>query len=190
MPGYGDSTSRRVKSDYALEALVEGMRALLSGNSRPAAIWVAHDWGAGVASSLAAHHPDMIQALVLMAIPYRSAELGLEHLVSLVDRSVYPEDECPFGNWDYMAYYEESFEKCMAEQWDPNVETLCKLLYAPTPPGTTSADASKPVYTANVRKNGGLFAGGPAPPPEALPTPLLAGDVFDTFVQAMKKTEF
>jgi soluble epoxide hydrolase/lipid-phosphate phosphatase len=190
MPGYGDSTSRRVKSDYSQEALVEGMLALLSANGRPAALWVAHDWGAGVASSLAAHHPEVIQALVLMNIPYRSVELGLEHLVSLVDRTIYPEDKYPFGNWDYMAYYEESFEKCIAEEWDPNTETLCKLLYAPTPPETTSADASKPAFTANMRKNGGLFGGGSAPPPEALPTPLLAGEVFDAFVQAMKKTGF
>ncbi|KAI0388946.1 alpha/beta-hydrolase [Xylariaceae sp. FL0594] len=191
MPGYGVSTSRRVTSNYSQEALVEGMLALLSATGRPAAIWVAHDWGACVASSLAAHHPDGIHALVLLSIPYRSAELGLQHLVSLVDRTVYPEDVYPFGNWDYMAHYEESFETCIAKVYDPNIETLCKLLYAPTPPGTTRADASKPAFTVSIPKNGGLFGGGSAvPPPEALPTPLLAGEVFDALVQAMKKMGF
>ncbi|KAI8945403.1 alpha/beta-hydrolase [Xylaria longipes] len=186
MPGWGKSTCRRVTTDYTQEALVEGMLALLSATRRSAAVWVAHDWGAAVASSLAAQHPTAVQALVLLCIPYKSAELGLDHLVSLVDRTVYPEDEYPFGQWDYMAYYEENFEKCVAE-FEANIPGLCKILYA-RPQVYSAADAFKPAFTANVRKSGGLFGGNPAPPAEALPAPLLKGEVFDAFVKATEET--
>lgn len=47
MPGYGQSTARRVADDYCQEALVEGMMALLADTGRKAAIWVGHDWGSG-----------------------------------------------------------------------------------------------------------------------------------------------
>ncbi|KAI0100987.1 putative epoxide hydrolase [Nemania sp. FL0031] len=189
MPGWGKSTSRRVATDYTQEALVEGMIALLAANERSAAIWVGHDWGAAVASSLAAHHPHLVQALVLLCIPYRSIELGLDHIVSLVDRTVYPEDEYPFGSWDYMAYYEESFEKAVAE-WDGNITGLSKLLFAPPAEGRSAADASKPAFTATMRKTGGLFGGNPAPAAETLPDPVLEADVFDAYIEATEKTGF
>ncbi|KAK2611194.1 hypothetical protein N8I77_004560 [Diaporthe amygdali] len=188
MPGSGKSTARHVTTDYTQEALVEGMLALLSATGRSAAVWVAHDWGSGVASSLAAHHPTVIRALVLLSVPYKSIELGLDHLVSFVDRSIYPKDDYPYGQWDYMASYEEDFEKCVAE-FEANVPGLCKLAYSrPPPEGYSAADAFKPTFTASTRKNGGLFGGHPAPPAETLPAPLLEGEVFDTFVQATQET--
>lgn len=189
MPGWGQSTARRITTDYTQEALVEGMLALLSATGRPSAVWVAHDWGAAVASSLAAQHPAVVQALVLLCIPYKSAELGLDHLVSLVDRTVYPEAEYPFGQWDYMAYYEEAFEKCIAD-FEANVTGLCKIMYSrpPSPGGYSVADAAKPAFTAHIRKTNGLFGGGAAPPAEALPAPLLEGEVFDAFVKATEET--
>ncbi|KAI0484649.1 alpha/beta-hydrolase [Xylariaceae sp. FL0804] len=186
MPGWGHSTHRQVTADYSQESLVEGMLALLAALDRPSAVWVAHDWGAAVASSLAAQHPAAVRALVLLCIPYRSVELGLDHVVSLVDRSVYPADEYPFGQWDYMAYYEESFEKCMREA-EANVAGLLKLLYH-APPQYDPADAAKPWFTSQIRKNNGLFGGNPAPSAEALPPPLLEGDVFDRLVRETEKT--
>lgn len=188
MPGWGKSSARHITSDYTQEALVEGMLALLSATDRPAATWVAHDWGAGVASSLAAQHPEVVQALVLLCIPYKSAELGLKHLVSLVDRGIYPEDEYPFGQWDYMAYYEEHFDKCITD-FEANIHGLLKILYTQPPPGGYSvSDLNKPSFTSYIRKNGGLFGGSPAPPAEVLPAPLLEGDIFDTFVKATEET--
>ncbi|KAJ8119385.1 hypothetical protein ONZ43_g3653 [Nemania bipapillata] len=189
MPGWGKSTSRRVASDYAQEAIVEGMMALLAAQECSAAIWVGHDWGAAVASSLAAQHPTVVQALVLLCIPYKSIELGLDHLVSLVDRTVYPEDEYPFGSWDYMAYYEESFEKAVAE-WDANITALSKILFAPPEEGRSVTDALKPAFTANLRKKGGLIGKSPYPPTETLPDPVLEAEIFDAYIKATEKTGF
>lgn len=188
MPGWGKSTARRIITDYSQEALVEGMLALLSDTGRSAAVWVGHDWGAAVASSVAAQYPDVVQSLVLLCIPYKSAELGLDHLVSLVDRKVYPEDEYPFGQWDYMAAYEESLEKPVAE-YEANIHGLLKLLWArPSADQYDAADSSKPAFTATIRKNGGLFGGNPAPPAEILPATLLNDEIFNNFVKLTEET--
>lgn len=189
MPGWGKSSSRRITSDYTQEALVEGMLALLSATGRSAAVWVAHDWGAGVASSLAAHHPEAVQALALLCLPYKSIELGLSHLVSFVDRKIYPEDEYPYGQWDYMAYYEEAFEECV-KPLEADVPGFCKSVWVRPPPGGyLAADAFKPFFTASIRKNRGRFGDGkPAPPTETLPAPLLEGEVFDAFIRATQET--
>ncbi|KAI1329703.1 alpha/beta-hydrolase [Xylariaceae sp. FL0255] len=187
MPGWGKSSCRRVLEDYTQEALVEGMLALLAANDRPAAVWVAHDWGAGVASSLVAQHPEVVQALALLCVPYKSIELGLDHLVSLINRTVYPEHEYPFGQWDYMAFYEESFDKCI-KQYEENVTGLLRTLYARPVEERSAADAFKPAFTATVRKIDGWFFGDPAPPIEELPAPLLEGEIFDTFVQETQET--
>lgn len=189
MPGWGKSSARHVTTDYTQEALVEGMLALLSATGRSAAVWVAHDWGAGVASSLAAHHPAAVQALVLLCVPYKSLEMGLDHLVSFVDRSIYPADEYPYGQWDYMAYYEEAFEECV-KQLEANVPAFCKSVWPrpPEPNGYNAADAFKPAFTASIRKTRGRFGGTPAPPADTLPAPLLEGEVFDAFVKATQDT--
>jgi soluble epoxide hydrolase/lipid-phosphate phosphatase len=188
MPGWGKSSHRRVATDYTLEAINEGMLALLSATGRSSAVWVAHDWGAGVASSLAGQHPEVIQALVLLCIPYKSAELGLDHLTSLVDRTIYPEQEYPYGQFDYMKYYEESFDKCVSD-FEANIPGLCKLMFAPPPPGGHPlAVISQPAFTSNIRKQGGLFGGNPAPPAEVLPAPLMEGEVYDAFLAATEKT--
>lgn len=189
MPGWGKSTARRVTTDYTLETLVEGMLALLSATGRSAAVWVAHDWGAGVASSLTAHHPAAVQALVLLCVPYRSLELGLDHLVSFVNRTIYPADKYPYGQWDYMAYYEESFEECI-KQLEADVPAFCKSVWPrpPEPDGYADADVFKPAPSASIRKNGGRFGGGPAPPADTLPAPLLEGEIFDAFVKATEET--
>lgn len=186
MPGWGKSSARHVTSDYTQEALVEGMLALLSATGRSAAVWVAHDWGAGVASSLAAHHPKAVQALVLLCLPYKSIEMGLDHLVSFVDRKVYPEDEYPYGQWDYMAYYEEAFEEAV-KPLEADVPSFCKSVW-PKPNGYDAADAFKPTFTASIRKNRGRFGGTPAPPAATLPAPLFEGEVFDAFVRTTQET--
>ena len=40
-------------------------------------------------------------AIVSICCPYRTLELGVQHLISLVNRDIYPENEYPYGQWDY-----------------------------------------------------------------------------------------
>ncbi|KAF9889378.1 hypothetical protein FE257_007488 [Aspergillus nanangensis] len=183
MPGYGQSTARRVADDYCQEALVEGMMALLGDTGRDAAIWVGHDWGAGVTSSVATQHPEAVKALVTLCVPFHTIERGWQGFLPLVNRELYPAEEYEFGQWDYMRNYEEDFEKTI-EWFDQDVAGFCKAGNQPSAPISTRFAA----ITATVRK-AGWFGGLPKPPGvELTGPPLLPADVFDSFVGDMQKT--
>ncbi|KAL4893449.1 Alpha/Beta hydrolase protein [Aspergillus ambiguus] len=185
MPGYGKSTARRVVDDYSQEAIVEGLMALLAETGRRAAIWVGHDWGAGVTSSVATQHPEAVKALVNLCVPFHTIERGWQGFLPLVNREIYPEAEYEYGQWDYMKNYEEAFEKTAA--WmDSDVAGLCKAMLQrrPAPSGRFSP------LMSTVRR-AGWMGGIPKPPGvDQTGTPLLAGEVFDSFVQDMQKTGF
>ena len=182
MPGYGDSTARRVIEDYSQEALVEGMMALLADTGRDAAVWVGHDWGAGVTSSVATQHPEAVKALVNLCVPYRSIELGWDGFLPLVNREYYHADEYEFGQWDYMRNYEEDFEKAV-EWFDKDVAGFSKAVLQKTPP---PPNRISPFRT--VRKHG--WFGGLEKPPgvETLGPTLLPDEVFNSYVEKMQKT--
>ncbi|KAJ5946434.1 hypothetical protein N7454_003273 [Penicillium verhagenii] len=165
MPGYGQSTARRVADDYCQEALVEGMMALLADTGRKAAIWVGHDWGAGVVSSVAIQHPEVVKALVNICVPYSTIELGWGGFPS-VGQPRY----LPGGSW-----------------FDSDAAAFAKRVTMKPP---AQSDRTAPVMMATVRKNG-WFYGLPKPPSveEGSPT-LLADDVCESFVSDMKRTGF
>lgn len=97
--GYGRSVVSTERSDYALERHVADMLALLSHLQRDEAVWIGHDWGAGLVWAFAAHHPEACAGVVNMCIPYRTLELGLDALVATVNRELYPPDKYPNGQW-------------------------------------------------------------------------------------------
>ena len=184
MPGYGKSTARRVVEDYCQEALVEGMMALLADTGRKEAIWVGHDWGAGVTSSVATQHPEAVRALVNLCVPYRTIELGWEGFLPLVNRETYPANEYEFGQWDYMKNWEENFEKTI-EWYDQDPAGLCKAFLQMT---TQPPNRFTPLAT--VRKSG-WFGGIPKPPSVDLSgPPILPAEEFDSFAKDMQKTGF
>ncbi|KAJ5819817.1 epoxide hydrolase [Penicillium riverlandense] len=184
MPGYGQSTARRVVDDYCQEALVEGMMALLADTGRKAAIWVGHDWGSAVNSSVAIQYPEAVKALVSICVPYSTIELGWGGFLPSVNRETYPADEYEVGQWDYMKMYEEDFEKAI-EWFDSDVAGFCKaIMQRPASPPNRSA----PVMMSTVRKNGWM-GGLPKPPSEDVTgPPMLPADVFDSFSKDMQRT--
>jgi len=149
MRGYGRSTIYARKEDYALENSVGDMLALLAHLDRERAIWVGHDWGSPVVWNLASHHPERCAAVANLCVPYSGPDTSP---IDFIDRSIYPEDEFPAGQWDYMLYYHENFDKATAE-FDANVRaTIVGLFRKGDPDG-----AGKPAATALVRKAGGFF---------------------------------
>ncbi|KAI0108555.1 putative epoxide hydrolase [Nemania sp. FL0031] len=186
MPGYGKSTARRVVDDYCQEAIVEGLMALLEAQGRDAAIWVGHDWGAGVTSSVATQHPEAVKALVTLCVPFRTIELGWQGFLPLINREIYSA-EYEFGQWDYMKFYEEGFEKCI-EWFESDIAGFCNIATQRSSEIPTSRFAT---MFATIRKTGGWFGGMPKPPPvEATGPSMLAPEVFNSFVNDMKKTGF
>jgi pimeloyl-ACP methyl ester carboxylesterase len=149
MRGYGKSSVYPETDDYALEHAVGDMIALLDHLKRDTAVWVGHDWGSLVVWNIAGHHPERCTAVANLCVPYGGPD---SNIMEYIDRSIYPEDEFPAGQWEYMLYYHENFAKATAE-FDANAQAAIKALFRKGDP----AGAGKPAATAMVRKNGGFF---------------------------------
>lgn len=185
MPGYGKSTANKITTDYALETIISGLLALLADTNRKSAVWIGHDWGAGVLSALVATHPEVCHAAAWLAVPYGTLEYGLQHVLQYVNREMYPVDQYPFGQWDYQAYYEESFEKA-GEWFDKRIPQLMKLFYAKSSP----ASLSKLGALSTVRKDGGWFGGADTLPDIPLANTILSEGLYRELVTAMQTTSF
>src|SRR5262249_1028168 len=152
MRGYGRSSVYNRDGDYAQEHIVRDMVDLIDSLGRAKAVWVGHDWGSPVVWNLASHHPDRCQAVANLCVPYYTLERGLDHTLTLVDRKLYPVNEFPAGQWDYMRYYEESFGEGIAPM-DANVHKFMKLLFRKGDP----AGEGKAAITSTARRSHGLI---------------------------------
>ncbi|MCB1748738.1 MAG: alpha/beta hydrolase [Gammaproteobacteria bacterium] len=152
MRGYGRSSVYREHADYRQEEVVRDMLDLVDELGRERAVWVGHDWGSPTVWNLARLHPERCHAVANLCVPYFTIENGLDYVVDLVDRALYPAEEYPAGQWDYMRFYEENFARATATfEADPYLTV--KLLFRKGDP----ADAGKPAFTAGVRRQGGWF---------------------------------
>lgn len=184
MRGYGRSSVYSLHTDYAQEHIVGDMLELLDTLGRKKAVWVGHDWGSPVVWNLASHHPDRCHAVANLCVPYYTLERGLDQLLALVDREVYPEDEFPAGQWDYMYYYEESFAEAIAPM-DANVAQFLKLLFRKGDP----TKEGKPARTATPRRNHSYLGMSTIPdlPPD---TDVVTEEVLSIYVSALSRNGF
>jgi pimeloyl-ACP methyl ester carboxylesterase len=152
MRGYGRSSVYGRTDDYAQEHIVADMIELLDHLGAEKAIWVGHDWGAPVVWGIAQHHPERCHGVANLCVPYVPDGFAPETIIPLVDRSIYPEDQFPAGQWDYQLFYRENFEAAH-RGFDANVRKMVKLAFrAGSPDGK-----GKPAATAFTRANGGWF---------------------------------
>lgn len=159
MRGYGRSSVYADPAAYAQQAVVGDMLALLAALGRERAVWIGHDWGAPTVWALATHHPERCTAAASLCVPHWTLERGLDALLPLIDRALYPEATFPYGQWDYMRFYEEAFDAACASMDAKVVNTVRALLRAGDP-----ARLGKPAGTAFTRKAGGWFGGAGAAP--------------------------
>ncbi len=152
MRGYGRSSIYDKHSDYAQELIVGDMLDLLDSLGGRKAVWVGHDWGSPVVWNIASHHPERCHAVASLCLPYYTLERGLDHIITLVNRDRYPENEFPAGQWDYMRYYEENFDDAIA-QLDANVNNFMKLAFRKGNP----EGEHQPTLTAMARRNHAIF---------------------------------
>jgi pimeloyl-ACP methyl ester carboxylesterase len=73
MRGYGLTDAPPRVEDYAMDALVEDVAALITAFGRDAAHVAGHDWGALVAWSFAAAHPVMTRTLTVLSVGHPAA---------------------------------------------------------------------------------------------------------------------
>ena len=158
MRGYGRSSSYTRHEDFAQAAIVEDMLELLASLGRDKAVWIGHDWGSSVVWNVASHHPDRTVGVASLCVPYIAEGNSVENRLPLVDRSVYPADLYPVGQWDYHYFYEENFDRARSD-FEGNIRNAVKAMFRKGNP----AAVGKPAATASVRKNGGWFGGGACP---------------------------
>lgn len=187
MRGYGGSSSPTDKRAYSLETLIEELVDFAQQLDIKKAVWIGHDWGAAIVSSLAAHHPELFLGLTVVSVPYRTVELGLEYCVSLVNRDIYPEDEYPEGQFNYQRYYELYPEESV-KAYDIAAEKIHKALYMPHDP----SNYGKPnLRTACLTKEGGWFGGHPEAVPDVpLEYSLVDQHLYDSLLASHKKHGF
>jgi len=183
MRGYGRSRVHSRHEDYAQEHLVQDMIELLHSLGRKKAVWVGHDWGSPVAWNIASHHPEHTEAVASLCVPYYTIDRGLEHTLTLVDRKLYPADEFPYGQWDYMRYYEESFAEAIAPM-DADVEKFLRIAFRK---GNPEGEGQRAI-TSYARRGHGML-GGPLPDLPRDPDVVSEEDL-SVYVSALRRNGF
>ena len=182
MRGYGASTVHPEPGDYRLEEAVADMVELLDhlGAVPGTATVVGHDYGAPVAWNLATHHPEQLAGVVGVCVPHTPPGTSLaDH----VDRRLYPVEDYPLGQWDYLVAHAQMPERLAAE-FDADVPgLLASIMRAGSPRAL-----ERPVPNASVRARGGWF---PEGPPRHEPDPrVLGAEAFAALVADLERTGF
>lgn len=185
MRGYGRSSVYHRQEDYQQREIVRDMLELLDSVGRDRAVWVGHDWGAPVVWSIASHFPDRCHGVANLCVPYLPGGFVPASFVPLVDRSIYPEDKYPVGQWDYQLFYEENFERAR-RVFEADVVATITALFRKGDPSL----AGKPSRNSETRRNGGWFGGKDRAPVLSLDTDVLSEEDRSAYVAALERNGF
>lgn len=185
--GYGRSSVPSSTADYAVEHHVSDMLALLSHVGRTKALWIGHDWGAGLVWAFASVHPDKCVGVVGMAVPYLMLELGIEGCAALSNREIYPVDEYPYAQWEYQVFHKEK-PKESAALLHQNTRSTVKIMFR----GGSPAENGKPSVFGKLNRLGGWWGGLPEAPDVPLETTLWKGreEAFERMVGEFERNGF
>ncbi|KAL6856560.1 Alpha/Beta hydrolase protein [Trichoderma novae-zelandiae] len=186
MPGYGRSTARGVQTDYSQESVIQGVLAVLGDAGRGQAIWIGHDWGSATVWTLANTHPEACRAVASLAVAYGALERGMGAVLDAVDRHLYPSDEYPYGQFSYQAFYEQHFDRAVA-QLNKDPHSVLRSIFRR--PDRLPDDARSP--KATVLRDLSWFGSSDSPPPASAVKDeelIIRLDVFQELVAAMEET--
>jgi pimeloyl-ACP methyl ester carboxylesterase len=185
MRGYGRSSQYPRHADYAVEHAVADMLELLAELGAPHAIWVGHDWGTPVVWSLASHHPEHCLGVAGLCVPYLPQGFAPATCEPYIDRAVYPREQFPAGQWDYMLYYEEHFARAQAV-FEADPLATVKAMFRKG----SAAGRGKPARLATVRRDGGHFGGADAAPDLPADRDILSDEDLHQYAAALTRNGF
>jgi pimeloyl-ACP methyl ester carboxylesterase len=185
MRGYGRSSAPARHEDYAQEHLVADILALLNALGADKAVFVGHDWGTATVWGLASHHPERCHAVANLCVPYRTLERGLDALIPLVDRAIYPESLHRWGQWAYQAFYHEQFSRA-TDVFDADPYAAVKALFR----GGDPAAVGKPSAHVNVFAAGGWFGGAERAPAMELDGRVITASDAEAYAEALSRNGF
>jgi pimeloyl-ACP methyl ester carboxylesterase len=183
--GYGESSAPAANDAYSNEQVVLDMAELHDHLGGKPAIWVGHDWGSVIAGALVAHQPKRSRGVVLVSVPHFPTANALPTLVPLVDRTIYPADQYPDGQWDYYRYYTTHFEAAVADLDADKAASLASIFRRGDP-----ASVGKPSPNAMVTRKGGRFGAAHRAPSTQPDRALWPAADFDVLVQTFNAHGF
>ena len=185
MRGYGGSSAPTTHQAYALQEIVEDLVELYDHLGARPAIWVGHDLGSPVVGAIAAHYPKRARGVVLVSVPYSPESFALPGLLPLIDRTIYPLDQYPDGQWDYYRFYLTHFDQTVTD-FNADIAASLSVIYRRGDPESVG----KIYRSALVTRNGGWFGSAhraPSIPPD---TELWPAADFSALVEAFRVTGF
>lgn len=185
MRGFGRSSVHEQQSDYAVEHIVRDMIELLDSLGRERTVWVGHDWGAPIVWDIASHHPGRCHGAANLCVPYLPNAFATKSLVPLVDRTIYPEDKFPEGQWEYQTYYNENFAKACAV-FEASTRDTVKALFRKGDPSARG----RPAPHAYIRQQGGRWGGADRAPDLPLDTDVLTEADLAAYTAALERNGF
>ena len=185
MRGYGDSTVHDHPAAYRQELVVADMLALLDHLGRRRAVWIGHDWGSPTVWNMAAHFPERCVAVATLDIAFGTLERGWGGLLPTVDRARYPEDTSPYGQFDYMAFYEQHAEHA-ASVFEASPRNTVKAFFRRGDP----AAHARPSPTSTITGDGGWFGGAASAPDAPLSSTVLTERDFADLTDALTRNGF
>lgn len=183
--GYGGSSIPVAHDAYTIEDVVTDMVELHDHLGGEPAIWVGHDWGSVVVADLAAHAPERVRGAVLTSLAYQPDGHALQTVVPLVDRSIYPTDQYPDGQWDYYRYYTTNFEDAVADLDADLASSLASIFQPGDPDGVGKISPN-----ALVSRNGGRFGAAHRAPATAPDPALWPPADFEVLVKSFEVNGF
>ncbi|WP_420843125.1 alpha/beta fold hydrolase [Cryptosporangium phraense] len=183
--GYGGSSAPAGRDAYAIREVVADLAELHDHLGGEPAIWVGHDWGSIAAGAVAAHEPERCRGLVLTSWAYFPRANSLATLVPLVDRTIYPADRYPDGQWDYYRYYTTHFETAVSDLDADPAASLASIYRSGRPEAV--GDVSP---LATVTRTGGRFGAAHHAPPTDPDENLWPPADFDALVRAFEAQGF
>jgi pimeloyl-ACP methyl ester carboxylesterase len=120
-----------------------------------------------------------------LCVPYNAAGFALPNLLPLIDRDLYPADTHPYGQWDYIQFYQENFERARRD-FESNCAATLAMMYR----RASATAVGKQAMTSTVRARGGWFGPGRCAPATDSKTILLPPDDFETFVTTFRANGF
>lgn len=130
--GYGKSDRPTAVEDYDIIHLTDDLLAVLDDAGEDSAVFVGHDWGAMVVWQMALLHPERVNGVVGMSVPFMPR--GPVPPVSLM-RQMFA------GAFFYIVYFQDP-GVADAELGSDPARTMRRLLAAPLPGPGQSADIS------------------------------------------------
>ena len=183
--GFGGSSAPAAVDAYTIEEVAADMAELHDHLGGKPAIWVGHDWGCVVVGGLVAHESRRSCGVVLTSLAYQPNGHALRTIVPLVDRTIYPADQYPDGQWDYYRYYTTNFKTAVADLDADRAASLASI-FRPGDP----ASVGKVSTQALVTRNGGRF-GAAHRAPRTQPDPALWPPAdFDALTSAFETQGF